>query len=138
MRGGSVPELLAENTSDRMVLLLDGEELVGAKQNRILNTSVLLRPKSKTKIPVSCVEQGLWHHTSRKFTSGSYSPSRLRARKSRDVSYCLQSSGQALSNQGAVWEEVEESIASSLTLAMHDAIDQRRESIDSYVEALPY
>ena len=48
---GSVPELLAENKSEKMILLLDGEELVGAKQNRILNTTVLLRAKSKTRIP---------------------------------------------------------------------------------------
>src|SRR6185436_14593807 len=33
---GSVPELFVENTTDSSVLLYDGEELVGAKQNRIL------------------------------------------------------------------------------------------------------
>ena len=54
--GGSVPELLAHNGSKEMVLLLDGEELVGAKQNRVLNTSILLAKRSKTKIPVSCLE----------------------------------------------------------------------------------
>jgi hypothetical protein len=30
--GGSVPELTFENLSDEKILLLDGEELVGAKQ----------------------------------------------------------------------------------------------------------
>jgi len=34
---GSVPELKFVNEGERPVLLLDGEELVGAKQNRILN-----------------------------------------------------------------------------------------------------
>ena len=37
---GSVPELVVENPLDWRVLLYDGEELVGAKQNRILNVSV--------------------------------------------------------------------------------------------------
>jgi hypothetical protein len=37
---GSVPELLVENKGDIRVLFLEGEELIGAKQNRILNTSV--------------------------------------------------------------------------------------------------
>ena len=58
---GSVPELIAFNPLDTPVLLYDGEELLGAKQNRILNVTVLVAPKSETKIPVSCVEQGRWH-----------------------------------------------------------------------------
>ena len=38
---GSVPELALHNPLDDNVLLYDGEELVGAKQNRILNVAVL-------------------------------------------------------------------------------------------------
>jgi hypothetical protein len=56
--GGSVAELVVENPLDERVLLYDGEELVGAKQNRILNVSVLVAPKTRLPIPVSCVEQG--------------------------------------------------------------------------------
>ena len=40
--GGSVPELRVMNKSSRMILILDGEELVGAKQNRIVNTTILV------------------------------------------------------------------------------------------------
>ena len=99
--GGSVPELLVISTTDQMVLLLDGEELIGAKQNRILNTSILLPPRAnKVKIPVSCVEQGRWRHVSPAFAMGSYSPSRLRARKSRHVSRSLMEHGVAASDQG--------------------------------------
>jgi hypothetical protein len=36
---GPVPELRVENGSDIRVLFLEGEQLVGAKQNRILNIS---------------------------------------------------------------------------------------------------
>lgn len=139
---GSVPELLAVNSGEKMILLLDGEELVGAKQNRIINTTILLRAKSKTKIPVSCVEQGRWHHASREFTSGNYSPANLRARKSRDVTANLRRSGRAESDQGAVWEEVECCLeiaaVESPTMAMRDVVEQRRESFDAYVDALPY
>ncbi len=39
--GGSVPELRLENNADLPVLLVDGEELVGAKQNRVLNLTIL-------------------------------------------------------------------------------------------------
>ena len=140
---GSVPELIVTSTADEKVLLLDGEELIGAKQNRILNTSILLPPRAnKVKIPVSCVEQGRWRHVSAAFAMGSYSPSRLRARKSRHVSRSLMEHGVAASDQGEVWEEVEDVVAeaqaASPTMAMADAVEQRRESLDRYTEALQY
>jgi hypothetical protein len=140
--GGSVPQLAVVNEATKMVLFLDGEELVGAKQNRILNTSVLVAPKSQTKIPVSCVEQGRWRYAAPDFRAGGYSPSKLRARKSRDVTHNLMAEGRAVSDQGAVWEEVAANHASlgshSPTMAMHDAIEQRRELLDGYLKALPY
>jgi hypothetical protein len=52
---GSVPELLAPNPLDQHVLLYDGEELLGAKQNRILNVTVLAAAKSEARMLVSCV-----------------------------------------------------------------------------------
>ena len=139
---GSVPELLVDNMADVKVLLLDGEELIGAKQNRILNTSILLPPKSKTKVPVSCVEQGRWRHTSMQFHGGGYSTPKLRGMKSRDVSRSLRNHGRADSDQGAVWDEVQnlmhETGSSSPTSSMHDAIQQRSETIGGYINALPY
>jgi hypothetical protein len=40
--GGSVPNLRVINKTPHHVLLFDGEELKGAKQNRILNTTILI------------------------------------------------------------------------------------------------
>jgi len=56
--GGTIPEIRVTDFSEKTVLVVDGTELVGAKQNRIVNASFLLPPKSVTKVPVSCVEQG--------------------------------------------------------------------------------
>jgi hypothetical protein len=67
--GGSVPELKFVNESDKPVFLMDGEELIGAKQNRTLNLSILVPAKKAVGIPVSCVERGRWHHLSREFSS---------------------------------------------------------------------
>ena len=46
---GSVPELRVANLGDLPLLLLDGEQLVGAKQNRILNMTVRVAAQSKFK-----------------------------------------------------------------------------------------
>jgi len=51
------------------ILILDGEELVGAKQNRVVNTTLLIAAASSTVIPVSCVEQGRWDYDSPDFRS---------------------------------------------------------------------
>ena len=69
---GDVGELAVRNPLDLGVLLYDGEELVGAKQNRILNVSVLLAAGSTTRIPVSCVERGRWSSRGRRFRSAGH------------------------------------------------------------------
>jgi len=106
-QGGSVPDLLVENKGDLRVLFLEGEELVGAKQNRILNTSVLVPAHSKLTIPVSCVEQGRWRYKSRYFgASGSHSPSKLRRALKSSVSRSVKDNRGHTSDQGDVWKEV--------------------------------
>jgi len=77
---GTVQVILLENRGKTPVLGVQGEEYVGAKQNRTLNLSFLAGP-GKTEIPVTCVEQGRWAHRSRQFTGGSYEPSSIRAQK---------------------------------------------------------
>jgi hypothetical protein len=91
---GSVPELKVINKSPRMVLILDGEELVGAKQNRIVNTSILIQGNYTIVIPVSCVEQGRWSYDSPRFFSQErMMSSGLRAMKSEQVNYSVRVSG---------------------------------------------
>src|SRR5437764_1494409 len=52
---GQVSELKIAVTGSVPVLLLDGEELLGAKQNRVVNLTILAPPARTTVIPVSCV-----------------------------------------------------------------------------------
>ena len=51
--GGSVPTLNLENLTDLPVLIIDGEELLGARQNRISNLTVLA-PGNKTLPGILC------------------------------------------------------------------------------------
>lgn len=63
-REGSVPTLLVTNHLEMPVLILEGDLLIGGKQNRLSNSSVLIPKKTKMPLPVSCVEHGRWHHKS--------------------------------------------------------------------------
>ena len=103
---GSVPELAVVNPLDVAVLLYDGEELVGAKQNRILNISVLVGAGAKLPIPVSCVEQGRWNRSSAMFDSATHiSHAHLRRRKAEMLAARPLARGIA---QSEVWDEIGE------------------------------
>jgi len=138
---GSVPDLLVENKGDTRVLFIEGEELVGAKQNRILNTSVLIAAKSKTMVPVSCVEQGRWGYKSKFFgSSGSHSPSKLRYALKSSVSRSTKAKGSHCSDQSKVWNEVANLQAAhgvaSATGAMSDAFDAHEDQLSEFREQL--
>jgi hypothetical protein len=140
---GSVPELLVENKSDWRVLFIEGEELVGAKQNRILNTSILVAAKSKTKIPVSCVERGRWRYDSAMFgLSGSHSPASVRYELKGSVTRALKEHGARHSDQGAVWGTVHAmnlcSGAHSATDAMSAAFEVHAKELAEFREHLKY
>jgi hypothetical protein len=101
---GTVPTLRLTNTAERLVLLLDGEELIGAKQNRVLNTTVLVAAGARLTIPVSCVEQGRWAYASRRFAAGdSTLYASLRAQKAAQVTRSLRMKGKHASDQGEIW-----------------------------------
>jgi len=141
--GGSVPNLLVENKGDIRILFIEGEELVGAKQNRVLNTSVLIAAKSKVKIPVSCVEQGRWRYKSRHFgSSDNYSSPKLRWFLKKSVSDSLRRSGSHTSDQGEVWDEVARKQlamgASSGTNAMSDTFEKYKERVAEFQDKLKY
>ena len=103
---GSVPRLKAFNKSKTPVLILDGEELTGAKQNRVLNASVLLKEESETVIPVSCTEQGRWSYKSKKFyDSDIIAAQKVRLCKNFSVNKSLNLDRTFFSDQGAVWND---------------------------------
>jgi hypothetical protein len=136
---GSVPELVVENPLDARVLLYDGEELVGAKQNRILNVSVLVEAKTALKIPVSCVEQGRWARRSAEFAPGSHvSHAHLRRRKAESQAAQPLARGVA---QSVVWDELKERITNlsvnSPTGASSDLYRSRGRDLRALQDAFP-
>ena len=138
--GGSVPELLAKNMASIPILLLDGEELVGAKQNRIVNTTILLKELSETVIPVSCTEQGRWSYASSEFgDSGVIMSQKIRTGKSRAVADNLRSSNTFRANQGEVWADISEmsmkAEVASPTGAMRDVFESQGATLEECLHA---
>ena len=62
---GVVGRISVTNKSDSYLVLLDGEALVGAKQNRIVERSMIIGPQSSVSVPVNCVERGRWSYDRR-------------------------------------------------------------------------
>ncbi len=138
--GGSVPELRFENTAELPILILDGEELVGAKQNRTVNLTILAPPGKTIVIPVSCVEAGRWRHESVEFAmSERHHYSRGRAKKAAAVSCSMRSTGRRHADQQEVWADISAKASRmnspSPTQAMAAIFDRHRTSVESYVKA---
>ena len=136
--GGNVPELLVRNRADKPVLIVDGEELVGAKQNRVANLTMLLAARKTTVIPVSCVEAGRWSYSKRDFgVTDRVQNVRGRAEKVASVRHSLRAHGSRHSDQGQVWDSIAEESdrleASSPTEAMSAMFDRHSEELDDYV-----
>jgi ARG/rhodanese/phosphatase superfamily protein len=139
---GQVSSLTVVVTGPMPVLLLDGEELIGAKQNRVVNLSILAPPQRTTVIPVSCVESGRWHHVSRGFVSAPRAQfAEGRAAKMRQVTASLSNSGSRASDQGAVWNQISEKAARlnaiSDTSAMSAVFEKLHIPLEQFVAAFP-
>jgi hypothetical protein len=140
---GSVPNLLVHNQAESLVLFLEGEELRGAKQNRVLNTSVLVAARSKTTIPVSCVERGRWRYQSHYFGSaGAYASSKLRYVLRKSVAQSAMHGQGHAADQGEVWKEVRRQMeatgAHSPSEAMADTYGAHRGLLAEFHDRLKY
>ena len=140
--GGSVPELRVVNKGGDRVLVLDGEELRGAKQNRVLNTSILIGGHSSLVVPVSCTEQGRWSYASREFDESEVVADRqVRFAMKESVSANLVAGAGHRSDQGRVWSEVSalhsRHATHSPTGAMRDAYQTRKGDLDAVLAAFP-
>lgn len=141
--GGSIPELHLENSAELPILLLDGEELVGAKQNRILNLTILAPAKNTTVIPVSCVEAGRWSMLSPDLkTVDHVMYSSGRAQCLSDVTESIRSNRSRFSDQGRVWRDIAGKAsrlkAKSPTGAMSAIYERHKNSVEEFTRAFAW
>jgi hypothetical protein len=139
---GTVGTLSVQNDSEQALFLMDGEELVGAKQNRMINTSILIKAKSQVAIPVSCTEQGRWRFEARTFSdSGHIMPAKARNSKNARMEYNLRTRDSFEAGQREVWNEVasyqRNFSTHSGSSAMRDTFVQKQHELEEFVKALP-
>ena len=140
-QGGAVPTIKVLNRSTLDALILDGTELRGAKQNRMVNVTIVAGGGTETAVPVSCVERGRWAYRSDRFSaSGRTVGSRLRNLKAHRVAENLARSGVAAADQGEVWKEVNAYLAkghaASATQALDDVFARHDDQVESVVSRM--
>ena len=96
---GEVNFVEVKNNGGKMVFMMTGEIVSGAKQDRMLKEDVLLPAKSAwIRVPVYCVEHGRWTSNTNEFKSeGLLAPNAVRER------------AKATESQSEVWDEIAKS-----------------------------
>ena len=139
--GGQVPTIRVANKSERMVFLMAGEMLAGCKQDRVLNSSMMVPSKSEMAIPVTCVEAGRWGYRSRKFRSAQTSShGYLRMILSKETSARYKERSAPGSEQRAVWAEVARKMgkmgSSSSSGALQDMFTDYGDKLDQLAQSI--
>ena len=129
---GEVPCLLVDNGGSRPALFVEGEEVRGGKQNRILCSSVLVAGRSRTRVPVACVERKRWEGSSPLLKAGSCCPPSVRH---------LLKEG-ANGRQSRIWAAIRRqhraTATRSATENMSDTLETRHDAVEDLRRNLPY
>lgn len=108
--GGSVGWVRVESLVGMPLLLVAGELLRGAKQNRQVDQSLLIPPGREQRVKVTCVERGRWaFRGERGFrAAGATLPWHMRSRSSSRSLKAKLRMNRADADQGTVWREVDQ------------------------------
>ena len=134
---GIAAELIIENLSGENILILDGEGLVGARQNRTANTTLLIPAHSVVTIPIICVERKRWYYQGH----GIMNKDRVTMRRNMAVNESLMAAESFQSNQGEVrdiWDMVNGEKTSfhvdAPTCLIEDVYGNEQKPLDEYVK----
>lgn len=140
--GGSVNEVIFKNLSEEKIFALDGEEIIGALQNRVTNTAFFAEEESTFILPVTCVEEGRWEGKERVFSPGEISFASLRAILCKTTTQSLYRKKSFSSDQSLVWETIRKTLSTfrikSSTLSMHDTYTSLKSEIEKYTESVDF
>ncbi len=129
---GQVNVVEIKNKAKKMVFIMTGEIISGAKQDRMLKEDILLPPNSDwTRAPVYCVEHGRWTHVSPEFKS-----------EKLLIPNAIRHKAKITENQSDVWDEIalsqERMNISSKTGTIRANYEDKKiqKEIDEYVKKL--
>ena len=126
----TVNTLIVKNNAVTPLLLVDGEEIIGGDQNRIVNATILIAPNSEEKIPVNCTEHGRWAYKS-EFKQSEYMAN-YRTRSAKEKAVRANMSGQQ-----AVWDSINDlemsRSFSSPTQAMSESYENLKVDLDEFI-----
>jgi hypothetical protein len=141
--GAMVTRLSVENPTDLPLLVYEGEEVLGAQQNRTFDASVLVAAGARTSLAVSCVERGRWdgrRFDERLAPSPQAADPGLRRAKRQAVNVRAAAGLTLCADQGEVWREVDSRLAThgigSPSAALSDVYDGRRADLRSLTDAV--
>jgi hypothetical protein len=119
-----------DNRNDDPVLLIDGEEITGSLQNRIIALSSIVEARSTKNISVICAEEGRWDDLGG-FQTGHCAYSQIRT-------ILVKSLHRKIDTQRAIWNEINRKLTVTKTISttssMHDIYHSLNAEIARYVE----
>lgn len=125
----NVEKVKLKNNSISPLILLDGEEIAGSLQNRIISQTMIIAPKSEIKIPVNCSEKGRNTYKSEFHYSNYMANSNTRRKKVYNKNKL---------RQNVVWSSIDDlekdKNTCSKTNALRDSYEKNKYDIDSYLK----
>ncbi|MCX7995761.1 MAG: hypothetical protein N3A65_08350 [candidate division WOR-3 bacterium] len=126
----NVNKIVFDNNSGLPILMIDGEEITGSLQNRIIAQSFIAEPNRRSQVPVICAEEKRWEEIGG-FKTGYCSYPRIRSILASSVS-------KKIDTQHEVWKEIDRKLTvtrtKSKTSSMHEIFDNLNEEIERYLE----
>ena len=128
----TVNTIIVENKSVAPLLLVDGEEIVGGDQNRIMDATILIAPQSEMKVPVNCTEHGRWRYVSD--FKQSQNIANYTTRLAKHHAYRIKGNVQK-----AVWDSIDDlemsRSFSSPTQAMSESYENAKADLNEFLNA---
>lgn len=126
-----VNTLIVENNAVTPLILIDGEEVVGGDQNRIVNSTILIGANSKMKVSVSCSEKNRWAYKS-EFKQSEYIAN-YNTRRAKEFA-----SRSSEKFQNVIWSSIdtleEVNSFSSPTSAMEESYDHMKLKLNDIID----
>ncbi len=128
---GNVDTVSLNYSGNNPLFVMDGEEIVGARQNRVFNTSFITERVEEFMVPVSCVEEGRYQGKKNFIPSEVIAYPKLRSILATSTTKSLETTQSFKADQSSIWESVKKTLntlrTTSQTLSMHDGYTDKKE-----------